>query len=236
MRKINKKIILLSIILATVLLNNSDIYAASQKKGVVNKNHEIIEVNKIAIENSLKNGDYNLFINTIKSLGINETITNDQFNVLVSAYNLFKTNKKDDAIKLLQDNKVNPLLIKFINNRPDLTDAQKTILKNASDLIKQGKIDEAKALIKTAGLPEMPIKIDKKINKVETKAKKDEIKKAFDQARELRKEGKFNEAKKVLKDAGIPDSIQDKIRPEFDKTVKIQKIGFFQSLKNLFMK
>ncbi len=204
---------------------------------MVNKNHELIEVNKTAIENALKNNDYNLFISTVKSLGVNEEISTSQFNVLVSAYNLFKNNKKDEAIKLLQDNKLNPILIKFINNRPDLTEAQKTILKNASDLIKQGKIDEAKALISSAGLPETPAKIDKKIVKVETKTNKEELRKVFDQARELKKAGKVDEAKKVLKDAGIPDQIQDKIKVEFDKTTTAGKVGgFFQSLKNLFIK
>lgn len=242
MRKINKKIILLSIILATVLLSNSDIaYATSVKKGYVNKNQTLIDANKTAIENALKNNDYNLFVSTLKGLKINEVVTTDQFAVLVNAYNLFKQDKKDEAVKLLQDNKVNPVLIKFINNRPDLTVAQKEILKQASDLIKQGKIDEAKALIKTAGLPEIPTGLGQKINRVENKANKDAIKVAFDTARELRKQGKIDESKKVLKDAGIPDQIQDKIRPEFEKSStatgdKNQKIGFFQSIKNLFVK
>lgn len=243
MRKINKKIILLSIILAAVLLSNSDMVYASTavRKNYVNKNQVLIDTNKTAIENSLKNNDYNLFITTLKGLNINETVTTEQFAVLVNAYNLFKQDKKDEAIKLLQDNKVNPILIKFINNRPDLTVAQKEILKQASDLIKQGKIDEAKSLIKTAGLPEIPKNIGQKINKIENKANKDARKTAFETARELKKQGKIDEAKKVLKDAGIPDQIQDKIRPEFEKNstttgIKNQKVGFFQSLKNLFIK
>lgn len=227
-------------VLASVFVSNSSLSANSatstMRKNALNKNNSLMQINRTAIENALKNNDYNLFTNTVKGFGIKEDITNDQFKVLVSAYTLFKSNKNTEAIKLLQDNKVNPILIKFINNRPDLTDDQKTILKNASDLIKQGKIEEAKALIKTAGLPEMPIKIDKKIAKVETKTKKDEIKKAFDQARELKKEGKLDEAKKVLKDAGIPNSIQEKIRSEFEKTASSTKIGFFQSFKNLFIK
>jgi hypothetical protein len=221
-------------------MSNSNVSASSAtstlKKGPMNKSNALMQINKTAIENSLKNNDYNLFLSTVKSFGITENITNDQFNILVSAYNLFKSNKNAEAVKLLQDSKVNPILIKFINNRPDLTDDQKTVLKNASDLIKQGKIEEGKALILTAGLPEIPAKIDKKINKVEAKAKKDDIRKAFDQARELRKEGKLDEAKKVLKDAGIPDSIQEKIRPEFEKNATTTKVGLFQSFKNLFLK
>ncbi len=240
MRKINKQIIILSIVLASVFVSNSTLSASSatstMRKIYSNKNNSLMQINKTAIENALKNNDYNLFITTLKGFGITETVTNDEFNVLVSAYNLFKSNKKAEAIKLLQENKVNPILIKFINNRPDLTDEQKTILKNASDLIKQGKIDEGKALIQTAGLPDMPVKIDKKISKAETKARRDEIKKAFDQARELKKEGKIDEAKKVLKDAGIPNSIQEKIRPEFEKNASSTKVGLFKSFKNLFMK
>jgi lipopolysaccharide biosynthesis regulator YciM len=234
MRKINKNIVLLSIILAAVLLSNSNIaHASSIRRGYVNKNQTLIDTNKTAIEDSLKNNDYNLFVNTLKGLGINEVVTTDQFSVLVKSYNLFKQGNKDEAIKILQDNKVNPILIKFINNRPDLTVAQKDILKQASDLIKQGKIDEAKALIKTAGLPEMPLGISQKIVKVENKANKEEWKNAFDQARELKRQGKVDEAKKVLKDAGVPDQIQDKIRLEFEKN---SPAGFFQSLKNLFIK
>ncbi len=240
MRKINKQIIILSIVLASVFVSNSTLSASSatstMRKNYSNKNNSLMQINKTAIENALKNNDYNLFITTLKGFGITENVTNDEFNVLVSAYNLFKSNKKAEAIKLLQENKVNPILIKFINNRPDLTDEQKTILKNASDLIKQGKIDEGKALIQTAGLPDMPVKIDKKISKAETKARRDEIKKAFDQARELKKEGKIDEAKKVLKDAGIPNSIQEKIRPEFEKNASSTKVGLFKSFKNLFMK
>jgi len=218
------------------MVSNSSIYATSVKKSFVTKNHEVIETSKTAIETSLKNNDYTLFTTTLKGLGVNESITTAQFGVLVNAYTLFKNNKSAEAVKLLEDNKVNPILIKFVNNRPDLTDAQKTILKQASDLIKQGKINEAKTLIASAGLPETPKAkaIDKKIVKVETKANKEAIRKAFDQARELKKEGKIDEAKKVLKDAGIPDQIQDKIRVEFDKT-KTEKVGFFQSLKNLFI-
>ncbi len=236
MRTINKKIILLSIILAAAMVNNSNIYASTVKKSLVGKNHEIIETNKTAIENALKNNDYALFTNTLKSLNISETITSAQFTILVNAYNLFKANKQNEAVKLLQDNNVNPILIKFINNRPDLTDTQKNILKQASDLIKAGKIEEAKALIKTAGLPETPKALGKKIIKVETKAAKQDLKKAFDQARDLKKEGKIDEAKKVLKDAGIPDAIQEKIRPEFEKMATSTKVSFLQSLKNLFIK
>lgn len=236
MRTINKKIILLSIILAAAMVNNSNIYASTVKKSLVGKNHEIIETNKTAIENALRNNDYTLFTNTLKSLNISEVITNDQFTVLVNAYNLFKQDKKIEAVQLLQLNKVNPILIKFINNRPDLTDAQKDILKQASDLIKAGKIEEAKTLIKTAGLPEAPKALGKKIQKIENKANKENVRTAFAQARELKEQGKLDEAKKVLKDAGIPDTIQDKIRPEFEKAASSTKISFLQSFKNLFYK
>jgi hypothetical protein len=78
--------------------------------------------------------------------------------------------------------------------------------------------------------------MDKKINKFEAKAKKNEIKKAFDQARDLRKEGKLDEAKKTLKDAGVSDLIKDKVRPEFEKTSSTTKSGLFNSFKNLFIK
>ncbi len=235
MRKVNKQIIILSLILATVFLNGTNVSAnTAVKRGYVNKNQELVQ-SKNDIETALKNNDYNLFTQTLKKLNINDSITNEQFTVLVNAYKLFKENKQAEAVKLLKDNNVNPILIKFINNRPDLTDAQKEALKKASDLIKQGKTEEAKAIISAAGLPTVPKNIDHKINKIENKANKEDIKKALDKARELRKEGKLDEAKKVLKDAGVPDQIQDKIHFA-STTVKDKKTGILQTIKNLFVR
>lgn len=236
MRKINKNIILLSIILAAVFVNNSDISANVVKRGGVGIKQESMQGTKTAIENSLKNNDYVLFTNTLKSLNIKETVSTDQFSVLVNAYKLFKSNKANEAVKLLKDNKVNPALIKFVNNRPDLTDAQKETLKKASDLIKQGKIDEAKLLISNAGISSMPRGIDNKINKLEEKINKQDFKKALDQARELKKQGKIDEAKKILKDAGILNQNQNKINIASTTNTKTNKVGFFQSIKNLFIK
>ena len=240
MRKINKKIILLSFILATIFLNSSNIYASNNststlRRGNMAKNQNSMQESKDAIENALKNNNYNLFINTLKKININDNITPDQFTILVNSYNLFKSGKQQEAVKLLQDNKVNPVLIKFINNRADLTDAQKNILKKASDLVKQGKIDEAKALLKANGLSEIPPALDKKINKMENKHQKEELKETLDKVRELKKDGRFDEAKKLLKDAGVPNNIQDKIA--FASTnIKDKSVGFFQSIKNLFIK
>lgn len=235
MRKVNKQIIILSLILATVFLNSNSVSANSGiKRGSVNKNQELVQ-GKNDIETALKNNDYNLFIQTLKKLNINDSITNDQFTILVNAYKLFRDNKQDEAVKLLKDNNVNPILIKFINNRPDLTDSQKEALKKASDLVKQGKIEDAKTVISSAGLPDVPKQINKKINKAEFKADKDELKKALDKARDLRKEGKLDEAKKVLKDAGVPDQIQDKIHFA-STTLKDKKTGILQTIKNLFIR
>lgn len=245
MRRVNKKIIMLSIILSTVFLSSSSIYAvststANMRRGYISKNQDLMQEGKSSIENSFKNNDYNLFIQTIKKLNINDSISKEQFSVLVNAYNLFKNQKPAEAVKLLQDNKINPVLIRLINNRPDLTDAQKETLKKASDLIKQGKVDEARALISSAGIPSLPKVMDKKINKVENKvikSNKEELKKAFDKARELRKQGKIDEAKKVLKDAGVPDQIQDKVNVSSTTKSNLKNnTGFFQSIKNLFIK
>ncbi len=243
MRRVNKKIILLSLIIATVFLNNSDILAnatsSAARRSGANRNLELMQEGRIAIENAFKNSDYDLFISTIKKLNINDNITKDQFAILVKSYNLFKDKKQNEAIKLLQDNKINPVLMKFINNgNMNLTDAQKEVLKKASELVKEGKVDEAKAIIQSAGLPGVPVKIDKKINKIqakEAKEKREELKKAFDKARELKKEGKFDEAKKVLRDAGIPDNLQDKINVA-STTEKKRNLGILQSIKNLFIR
>ncbi len=237
MRKINKQIILLSIILATVFMNSSSVYAnatSTNNRRAINKNQVVLK-NKDYIETSFKNNDYNLFVQTLKNLNIKDTVTKEQFAVLVNAYNLFKNNKQVEAVKLLKDNNINPLLIKFVNNRQDLTDAQKDSLKKASDLIKQGKIDEAKAILSSIGLDHIPQNINQKINKVENKLKKNEFKNALDQARDLRKQGKIDEAKKVLKDAGVPDQITDKI--QFSSTTnRGENKGLFQTIKNLFIK
>lgn len=235
MRKVNRKIILLSLILATVFLNNSNISAnASVKKGYINKNQEVIQNTKDAIETALKNNDYDLFIQTIKKLNVNDAITRGQFDVLVKAYTLFRSGQQSEAVKLLQDNNINPILMKFVNHRSDLTDSQKEILKKASELVKQGKTEEAKSLISTAGLTTIPKVIDKKINKLENKINREDIKKALDKSRELKKEGKIVEARKVLKDAGVPDHIQDKINVA--STTKNKNVGIFQTIRNLFIK
>ncbi len=240
MRRVNKNIVLLCFILATVFLNTNDVLAArsfaTSTKNQLHKNDGLMKDSKDAIEKALKENNYTLFTESLKKINIAESITNEQFSVLVNAYNLFKDNKQNEAIKLLQDNKINPILMKFINNRAELTDAQKETIKQANDLIKQGKLSEAKLLLENAGLKDIPIGIEKKINKAEIKANKDDLKEALEKARILKSEGKIDEAKKTLKDAGVPDQLQDKVNIASTTINKDKKTGFLGALKRLFLR
>lgn len=239
MRRVNKNIILLCFILATVFLNTNDVLASrnfsTSTKNQLYKNDSLMRDSKDAIEKALKENNYTLFIESLNKINIKESITSDQFAILVNAYNLFKNNKQSEAVKLLQDNKINPILMRFINDRAELTDTQKEIIKQANDLIKQGKISEAKSLLEKAGLKDIPMGIENKINKAEIKANKNDLKEALEKARILKSEGKIDEAKKVLKDAGVPDQLQDKVNMA-STTNKDNKSGFFGALKRLFLR
>lgn len=187
-----------------------------------------IKINMDTIKTALNTNNYVLFTTTIKDGGFKEVVSQAEFDTMVLAYNKAKTGDVKGAQKLIKDAKLNPLLNRFIlGQHLELTDAQKTAIKQASVLAKQGKIEEAKAVLKAAGLPDvMPeAKVDKNAD----------LKIALEKAKQLRKDGKNDEAKQVLIDAGITDKALDKINKEFDKENNVkQKSKFMQKVKNFF--
>lgn len=186
-----------------------------------------IKINMDTIKTALNTNDYALFTKTITDSGFKGVVSQIEFNTMVLAYNKAKTGDIQGAQKIIKDANLNPLLVRFIMNQHlELTDTQKTAIKQASVLSKQGKIEEAKAVLKAAGLPDVipPAKIDKNAD----------LKIALEKSKALRQEGKNEEAKQVLIDAGITDKALVKINKEFDKQNNKQKSKFMQRVKNFF--
>lgn len=168
--------------------------------------------NKVAIENALDSGDYATF----KTL----TATNHQFDgvditqeiflKLVEAHKLRKSGDKAGAEKIMIELGLKkPELEHMKGFFQNLTDTQKETLKQAKALTEAGKPDEAKKLITDAG-----IKIPKHKGPISAGTHPrfthltDEQKAKMKQARTLIKEGKNDEAKTLLNNAGIQPPTQ----------------------------
>ncbi len=182
---------------------------------------------RLAIESK----NYTAFKDSLTAINVKEIPTEAQFNLLVDAYTKAKAGDIVGAQKILKDNNLSPLLNRFIMGQHlELTDAQKTILKQAEELIKQGKTEEAKKLLETAGLPAMPM--SKKDMKMPENAEK--IKTAMETAKTLRSQGKTEEAKKVLTDAGISEKSISKIDKEFSKQEQKERKSLVKIFKKFF--
>ncbi len=182
-----------------------------------------------SIQKAIESKNYTDFTKALSDAEVKETITEAQFNIIAEAYTKAKSGDVKGAQELLKSNNLNPMLHGFImGQHMQLTDAQKEVLKKAEELIKQGKIDEAKALIESAGLPKPPIMaIDKNI-------KKEELKTAIETAKQLKSDGKIDEAKKVLSDAGIPERATEKLEKEFNREEHKERKSLVSIFKNFF--
>lgn len=181
------------------------------------------------IAKALSTNDFALFTTTLKNAGFTETVTEANFKIIIEAYTKAKAGDVKGAQELLKTNNITPMMERFImgqHNKIDLTDAQKSTLKQAKELMEQGKKDEAEALIKTAGLP-LPMK-------GEMNQEHKEMKEALEKAKELRKEGKKDEAKEVLKQAGVTAKTQKKLEREFKSQEIKTKGGLLGQLKKFF--
>ncbi len=177
---------------------------------------------------ALTQGDYPSFTKALLNAGVTESVSEEQFSVMVSAFAKVKAGDIAGAQKSIMDAKLSPLLHRLImGQKASLTEAQKTALKNAGDLLKQGKKEEARVILEAAGLTNLvePIKSDRSL----------EIKSALEKAKTLRAEGKTEEAKTVLKDAGITQKAEAKMEHEMNVDKKENtKAGIFQRLKHFF--
>lgn len=184
-----------------------------------------VESEKIRLAIESKN--YTAFKDALTLNKITPIPTEAEFNLLAEAYTKAKAGDIVGAQKILKDNNLSPLLNRFVMGKHlSLTDLQKSILKQAEDLIKQGKLEEAKKLLETAGLPAMPAKDITNIQNAE------KIKTAIETSKTLRNQGKMEESKKVLVDAGVSDTVIAKIEKEFVK----QEVKEKKSLRQIFKK
>lgn len=199
------------------------------------KKYKDIKINDEAfqkVRTALDSKNYTAFKESMISLNIKDEITEAQFNLIVESYTKAKAGDIVGAQKILKDNNLSPVLHRFVMSQHLLlTDAQKNAIKQAEDLIKQGKTEEAKKLLESAGFPNgIPSQVKKDLNKDREIA----MKTAFDTAKTLRDQGKTEEAKKVLTDAGVSPKAVVKIEKEFQKQEEKEKKSLMQMFKKFF--
>lgn len=197
----------------------------------VEKKDDSKKMNPEMLRKALENKNYSEFKTALTNSGITESKipTESEFVKILEAYNLAKTGDVQGAQKILKENNLNPMLRGLVMGQHlSLTDAQKIAIKNAEELVKQGKTEEARAILVTAGLPQ-PL-----INNTPKNTQKEAIKTAIDQAKLLKSEGKTEEAKQVLKDAGLDEKSARKMEKEFNKELQKEKKSFGSVLKNFF--
>ncbi|MHB1316824.1 MAG: hypothetical protein ACYCZW_03125 [Minisyncoccota bacterium] len=164
--------------------------------------------NKIAIENAIDSGNYIAFKDALstdnKYLG-QVDITEEIFQKLVEAHKLRKSGDKVGAEKIMTElglKKPNHDHMKgFFEN---LTQEQKDTLEQAKALNEAGKTEEAKVLLSNAGI-KVPEHKGPFVAGVHPKFANltEEQKTIMKQARTLIKDGKQEEAKTLLTNAGI---------------------------------
>jgi len=164
------------------------------------------------VKAALDSKNYIDFTKILTDASVSKVITEAQFNLIVEAYVKAKAGSLQDAQKILKDNNLDQMLYGFvIGQHMQLTDADKTAIKEAEELLKKGKTEEAKSIIAAAGLPKHATTGSKNI------VKNDEIKTSLQKAKQLRSQGLPDQAKQVLKDSGIPEKAVIKLEKEFDK-------------------
>ncbi len=163
--------------------------------------------NKIEIENALDAGDYVTFKN-LASTGYrfeDVEITQAIFNKLVEAHKLRKSGDKVGAEKIMTELGLKkPHYGRMEGFFQNLTDAQKETLKRAKALTDAGKPEEAKKLLTDAGI-KIPEHKGPFLQGAHPRFEHltDAQKTIMKEARALIKDGKLDEAKKLLDTAGI---------------------------------
>ncbi len=163
--------------------------------------------NREAFESALDSGDYATFktLTSTHPRFDDIEITEAIFNKLVEAHTLRKNGDKAGAEKIMTElglKKPDHEHMKgFFQN---LTDAQKETLKQAKALTDAGKPEEAKKLLTDAGI-KIPEYKGLFVEGAHPRFANltDAQKEVMKQARTLIKQGKMDEAKKLLDDAGI---------------------------------
>lgn len=117
-----------------------------------------------AIKQAFTADDYQAYLTVTKDFPSKmPVLTEVQFHAMVQAQKLRISGDKIGAEKILNDVGITPPTFSHMrhdrqgkpglgNKMSNLTEEQKTILKKVRDLMKQGKTEEAKALLKNAGI------------------------------------------------------------------------------------
>lgn len=163
--------------------------------------------NKTAFESALDSGDYTTFKDIVSTGNRFEgvEITEEIFLKLVEAHRLRKAGDKVGAEKIMTElglKKPNHDHMKgFFQN---LTDAQKEILKQARALADAGKTEEARVLLTNAGI-KIPEHKGPFVEGAHPRFANltDAQRAIMKEARSLIKDGNVDEAKALLKNAGI---------------------------------
>lgn len=170
--------------------------------------------NKIAIENALDSGDYTTF-KSLSATGYRFEgieITEEIFLKLVEAHKLRKAGDKVGAEKIMTELGLKKpdydRMGRFFQN---LTSTQKETLAKAKVLADEGKTEEAKTLLIHAGI-KIPEYKGVFMGGVHQRFAHltDAQKTVMREARTLIKDGKFEEAKTLLNNAGIQPSTPTK--------------------------
>ncbi|MFA5132232.1 MAG: hypothetical protein WC444_02810 [Candidatus Paceibacterota bacterium] len=173
---------------------------------------------RTAIKQAVTNGDYQAFIAATKNskAGVN-TITEAQFNAMVSANKLRANGDIAGAKKLLDEAGIKPPVLGKKGMHGDqagekgmgmqmqnLTDAQKATMTQAKALFAAGKNTEAQALLDAAGI-KMPAGGHRGAGEMNSffASLTDAQKEVMKQAHILMEAGKQTEAKTLLTNAGI---------------------------------
>ncbi|MBP6948735.1 MAG: hypothetical protein KBC41_01370 [Candidatus Pacebacteria bacterium] len=192
----------------------ASVSAASIQSGLTNKDRDEV---RTAIKQAVTAGDYQAYLATTKEYKIGvPVLTESQFSVMVQAHKLRALGDNAGAKKLLDDAKITPPQSKEGNGgmgsklgkRKDMTaftDTQKTVMRQALLLRKEGKTTEADTLLKNAGINTPFHKGGKGGEGMKTfmSGLTDTQKAIMDQAHTLMENGKKDEASVLIKNAGI---------------------------------
>lgn len=211
-------------------LKSKDIATDKLNKNISNKESSNKKPEKIEdIQQAIESQNLQDFNKSIKEIGIKDDFSENQFQTIISAYTKARSGDIQGAQIVLRNGGIMPVVNKFIlRPRIELTDSQKNALREAEILVRQGKIDEARDVVVSVGLPspepEKPIE-----NQAEN-----EVKDTIKTAKLLRSEGKNREAVQVLENAGVSEKTFRNLEREINADSQRERNNFLGVIKNFF--
>ncbi len=110
--------------------------------------------------------------------------------------------------------------------RPELTDEQRGVLEQVRELHKQGKRDEARALLESAGLPARPLMIKFRAHPGDEK-----MREHHEAVQEAIKNGDFAAFQELTKDAPFADKIDETMFAKMVEASKLHETGDHEGAK-----